>query len=153
MKSEAALEGPRLVERDGRMVIVIPMRFKRRGGRKEIIVPRNVKNASPAVAENPAVQKPLAIALARAHRWQALLNQGRHESANDLADAAGIDRAYVRRLLSLTLLSPDLVRAILDGNEPDGMSISQLMRGVPEKWEDQPQLFTRAFKTASPVSA
>ena len=136
MKSETAMEGPRLVERDGRMVIVIPMQFKRRGGRKEIIVPRGVKAPTASVTDNPAVQKPLAIALARAHRWQALLDQGRYESMNDLADAAGIDRAYVRRLLNLTLLSPDLVRAILNGTEPSGVSISQLMAGVPERWEE-----------------
>ena len=136
MKSEAALDQPRLVERDGRMVIVIPMQFKRRGGRKEIIVPRNAKNGSAAVADNPAVQKPLAVAVARAHRWQALLDQGRYESMNDLADAARIDRAYVRRLINLTLLSPDLVRAIIDGTEPSGLSISQLMKGVPERWEE-----------------
>jgi len=56
---------------------------------------------------------------------------------NDLADAAGLDRAYIRRLLNLTLLSPDLVRAILDGTEPDGLSLAQLMEGVPESWEEQ----------------
>ena len=145
MKSEAAPEGPRLVERDGpsiqlragRMVIIIPMQFKRRGGRKEIIVPRNAKNVSPAVADNPAVQKPLAVAVARAHRWQALLDQGRYKSISDLADAADLDRAYARRVVNLTLLSPDLVRAILDGSEPSGLSITQLIKGVPERWEEQ----------------
>ena len=137
MKSEAAPEGPRLVERDGRMVIVIPMQFKRRGGRKEIIVPRGAKSAAPAVTDNPAVQKPMAIAVARAHRWQKLVDQGRYESMNDLADAAGLDRAYVRRLHNLTLLSPDLVRAILNGCEPDGLSLTQLASGVPERWEEQ----------------
>jgi hypothetical protein len=137
MKSETAMEGPRLVERDGRMVIVIPMQFKRRGGRKEIIVPRGAKNVSAAVADNPAVQKPLAVAVARAHRWQALLDQGRYKSISDLADAAGLDRAYVRRIVNLTLLSPDLVRAILDGSEPSGLSLTQLMAGVPEMWEEQ----------------
>ena len=78
MKSEAALDGPRLVERDGpsiqlragRMVIIVPMQFKRRGSRKEIIVPRNAKYVSTAVVDNPAIQKPLAVAVARAHRWQ-----------------------------------------------------------------------------------
>jgi len=140
MKSEAALDSPRLVDRDGRMVIVIPMQFKRRGGRKEIIVPRGVKVPSSAVADNPAVQKPLAVAVARAHRWQKLVDQGRYESMNDLADAAGLDRAYVRRLLNLTLLSPDLVRAIFDGTEPDGLSLTQLVGGVPDRWEEQPFL-------------
>ena len=139
MKSEAALEEPRLVERDGRMVIIIPMQFKRRGGRKEIIVPCNAKNVSAAVVDNPAVQKPLAVAVARAHRWQALLDQGRYKSISDLADAADLDRSYVRRIVNLTLLSPDLVGAILGGTEPDGLSISQLMEGVPEGWEEQGQ--------------
>jgi hypothetical protein len=137
MHTEAAASGPRLVERDGRMVIVIPMQFKRRCGRKEIIVPRGAKAPATPVADNPAVQKPLALAVARAHRWQKLLDQGRYGSMNDLADAAGLDRAYVRRLLNLTLLSPDLVRAILDGTEPDGLSISQLMEGVSERWEEK----------------
>jgi hypothetical protein len=65
------------------------------------------------------------------------VDQGRYESMNDLADAAGIDRAYVRRLLNLTLLSPDLVRAILAGTEADGLSLTQLVAGVPERWEVQ----------------
>ena len=137
MKSEAAPDGPRLVELDGRIVIIIPMQFKRRGGRKEIIVPRGAKSAAPAVADNPAVQKPLAVAVARAHRWQALLDQGRYKSISDLADAADLDRAYVRRIVNLTLLSPDLVRAILDGSEPSGLSLSQLVGGVPQRWEEQ----------------
>ena len=137
MKSEAALDQPRLVERDGRIVIVIPMQFKRRGGRKEIIVPRGVKAPMSTVTDNPAVQKPLAIAVARAHRWQKLVDQGRYESMNDLADAAGLDRAYVRRIVNLTLLSPELVRAILEGTEPSGLSITQLIRDVPMDWTEQ----------------
>ena len=124
MQNEAAADAPRLVERDGRMVIVIPMQFKRRGGRKEIIVPRSAKSAAPAITDNPAVQKPLAIAVARAHRWQALLDQGRYKSSSDLADAADLDRAYVRRIVNLTLLSPDLVRAILDRTQPSGLSFT-----------------------------
>lgn len=100
-------------------------------------MPRGAKAPAAAVADNPAVQKPLAVAVARAHRWQALLDQGRYPSMNDLADAARLDRSYVRRLVNLTLLSPDFVRAILDGTEPDGLSISQLMQGVPERWEGQ----------------
>ena len=43
----------------------------------------------------------------------------------------------MRRIVNLTLLSPDLVRAILGGSEPDGLSISRLMEGVPERWEEQ----------------
>ena len=70
----------------------VPMKFKRRGGGKEIIVPRSVKVPTPVVADNPTVQKPLVVALARAHRWQALLDQGKYNSISDLADTAGLDR-------------------------------------------------------------
>jgi hypothetical protein len=143
----AAPEGapPSLVERDGRLVIVIPMRFKRRNGRKEIILPPNPEGASlsharrapPMAVDNPAVQKQLVIAVARGHRWQGLLDQGRFKTIRDLAAGLNLDIGYVRRTLGLTLLRPDLVRALLDGSEPDGLSLNQLVVGVPVRWEEQ----------------
>jgi hypothetical protein len=141
MRNEAAqAEQPALVESDGRLVVVIPMRFKRRNGRKEILL-SNVGSAPPAagasVADNPAVQKQLVIAVARAHRWQALLDQGRFKTITDLAAAVKLDTGYVRRILGLSLLRPDMVRAILDGTEPDGLSLNRLIAGVPVRWEEE----------------
>jgi hypothetical protein len=152
MRSDAAAAAPEgappsLVERDGRLVIVIPMRFKRRNGRKEIILPPSPEGVfrcdarrppRPAsAADNPAVQKQLVIAVARAHRWQRLLDEGRFKSVRDLAAALDLDIGYVRRTLGLTLLRPDLVRAILDGTEANGLSLNRLVVGVPAKWEEQ----------------
>ena len=34
-------------------------------------------------------------------------------------------------------LRPDLVREILAGDEPDGLSLKQLLLGVPVRWEEQ----------------
>lgn len=34
----------------------------------------------------------------------------------------GCDRTYVGRMLRLTSLAPDIIEAILRGNEPDGLS-------------------------------
>ena len=82
------------------------------------------------------IYKPLAVAIARAYRWRDLLAQGRFKSISDLADAVGIDRSYVRRLLSLTLLAPDITEAILAGNEPSGLSL-ELTRGMPVRWDEQ----------------
>jgi hypothetical protein len=36
--------------------------------------------------------------------------------------------SYLARLLRLTLLAPDLIEAILDGTEPDGLSLEKLYR-------------------------
>jgi hypothetical protein len=49
-----------------------------------------------------------------------MLEEGPHSSIRDLAAAEGVDRAYVGRVLNLTLLPPDLVEAILDGRESKG---------------------------------
>jgi hypothetical protein len=134
-----------LIERDGRLVIVIPMRFKRRSGRKEILPPPNpegvsnpdARGAPASPADKPAVQKQLVIAVARGHRWQRFLDLGRFESITELAAALHLDFSYVRRTLQLSLLSPDLVRAVLDGTEPDGLSLQKLVEGVPVRWVEQ----------------
>ena len=115
----------------GRITIQVPMRFKRRSGRKEIVLPNgDVKQSSP-------VQESLVVAVARAHRWLALLEEGRFGSVGELAEAVGIDPSLLRRHLGLTSLRPDLIRQILAGDEPDGLSLRELLRGVAESWEEQ----------------
>jgi len=39
-------------------------------------------------------------------------------------------------MLRLTLLAPDTIEAILDGTEPDGLSVEKLYR-LPAEWEEQ----------------
>jgi hypothetical protein len=50
----------------------------------------------------------------------------------------GVDNSYVARVLRLTLLAPDLIEAILEGTEPDGLSLEKLYR-LPDDWEEQRQ--------------
>ena len=76
------------------------------------------------------------MTVARAHRWQELLESGRYASIRELALDAGVDNSYLARMLRLTLLAPDLIEAILDGTEPDGLSLEKLYR-VPTSWQEQ----------------
>ena len=48
----------------------------------------------------------------------------------------GVDNSYLARMLRLTLLAPDLIEAILNGTEPDGLSLENLYR-LPAEWEEQ----------------
>lgn len=48
-----------------------------------------------------------------------------------------INSPYVSRVLRLTLLTPDIVEAILDGRQPHQMTLPRLMKGVAVEWEIQ----------------
>jgi hypothetical protein len=57
-------------------------------------------------------------ALARGFRWRRMLEEGRYASIRELAIAEKVDRAYVGRLLQLTLMPPQEVEALLGGDPP-----------------------------------
>ena len=119
------------------IVVDIPMTWKRRGGRKVIIAPDGGDAWAPA---KPRHDETLIRALARAHRWKRLLEEGAHGSVSEIAEAEKIDRSYVNRLLRLTLLAPDIQEAILDGRQPKGMQLEELTRAMPMAWEGQREL-------------
>lgn len=130
------------ISREGEQIVVhIPMTLKVRGGRKEIILPEGVLSEdSPAI--NAATQQPLVIAIARAHRWKAFLESGRYHSIDALARAVNMDSSYVGRLLRLTLLAPDIIQAILYGDEPSGLSLEKL-KSFSMEWEEQRAVINR----------
>src|ERR687898_2596265 len=115
------------------LTIRIPMRLQRRGGRKLIMTPEGV--APPA--RKPSRDETLVKALVRAHRWRGRIESGRAKSITDLAEQEGVTDAYVCRLLPLTCLAPDVVEAILDGRQPRGLRLAEMLRNGLLVWEDQ----------------
>ena len=128
------IEKPTIRVEDDGVVVHIPITFKRRGGRKEIIVPENHPAADISKAKT---QRPLVVALARAFHWQELLETGKVASIAALAKQLKVDRAYVSRILNLTLLAPDIVETIMNGDEPSGLSLARLTKPFPVLWEEQ----------------
>jgi hypothetical protein len=63
--------------------------------------------------------------LARASRWQKLLENGAYGSAAELAAADGIDPSYLSRVWQGTLLAPDIVEASLDERLPAGVGTAK----------------------------
>jgi hypothetical protein len=53
----------------------------------------------------------------------------------------GVDRAHMSRMLTLTLLAPDIVDSILDGTQPGRLNISVLKKGFPVDWGEQREWF------------
>ena len=67
-----------------------------------------------------------------------MMEAGRFATINELAAAEKINSSYVSRLLRLTLLAPDIVEAILDGRQAEGITLPGLMEPFPVEWGRQP---------------
>jgi hypothetical protein len=120
---------------DGSTLIVrIPMRFQRRGGRKRIVAADGREIAQPS---KPQPDGTLMKALARAWRWQKLLDAGVYTSVSDIGDAENISKSYVSRILRLALLAPDMVEAILGGRTGQVLTLEKLERPLPASWMEQ----------------
>jgi hypothetical protein len=72
--------------------------------------------------------------LARAHRWQKLLDEGNFGSVSELAREIGFDVSFAARLLRFSLLAPNIIEAILAGEEPSGSSLTTLTKQLPVLW-------------------
>jgi len=110
------------------LTVVIPLSVKRRGGRKAVVTPS-------VLALERRQDITLIKALARAFRWRRMLETGRFGTLAELAAAEKINASYVSRVLRLTLLPPAIVEAILEGTQPEGMTLPELMEGVAVEWE------------------
>lgn len=122
------------------VTVVVPMAIRRRGGRKQIVGPDGAQVRAPDDAAGVATTRgdpALVKALARAFRWRRLLEEGRYASVRELAKAEGVNRAYIGRLLNLTLLAPDMVEAILDGRQTDAASIISRSTSIPDIWPEK----------------
>ena len=143
------MRGPRKAnaenwEFDGKTITVhIPMMFARRGGRKVIVAPNGGNAWAPA---RPSPDEALIRALARAHRWKRMLDEGMYRSAGEIAEAEGLSRSFVSRLLRLTLLAPDIVETILEGSQPKGVQLEDLTRAMSSGWEEQRRLFSTGLR-------
>ena len=121
------------VSADGETITIhIPMTFRKRGGRKLVVTP----DGAPW-APRPRVDNAMVKALARAFRWQRMLDEGVCGTIEELARRERVNRGYMSRVLRLTLLAPDIVEAILDGRQPEGMRLEDLLDGFPVEWEGQ----------------
>src|SRR5919106_4985926 len=99
---------------DGSTLIVrIRMSSQRRGGRKRIVAP---DGSEIVPTSNPQPDGTLVKALARARRWQRMLDEGVYASVSEIGDTENISKSYVSRILRLALLAPDITEAILRGN-------------------------------------
>jgi hypothetical protein len=120
---------------NGNLKIHIPMLIRRMRGRKMIFAPNALDGEIPGAAV--PVQAAVIQALARAFSWAEMLETGQVKSISELARNLEVDSSYVTRILKLTIFAPDIVEAIINGEEPDGLSLAKLIQSFPEEWNEQ----------------
>lgn len=131
--------GDAIQRREPKLTTVIPVRIKRHGGRKVVIPAPGTPEA-----QAPEHHEPILNALARAYHWQRLLDEGRMRSGVEIARQEGLNQSSVNELLRLTLLSPQIVRALLDGRQPKTLTLRWLKNHeLPADWEAQREVFGR----------
>src|SRR5205823_704547 len=107
--------------------------FKRRGAEMRLAVP--------GTNDRSKCDPTLIKAIARGRAWFEELAAGRARSLRELAERDGITRRYVRRLVELAFLSPELVEAILHGRQPVELTATRLTQlDLPLDWTDQRSL-------------
>jgi hypothetical protein len=119
---------------DGRLTLSVPIQVKRRSGCKKVLLP-NGETAKPKAWNTRAT--PLQLALARGHRWLAMLESGEVKSFREIAERENIDNSYVSRMVNLTYLSPDIVAAILEDELPDHITLFELAVDPQPLWGAQ----------------
>ena len=126
---------------DGKtMTVSIPMSFTVRGGRKLVVSPDGSDWRKP----HHRIDNTMVKALARAFRWQRLLETGQYATIEEIAKAEKINTSYISRILRLTLLSPEIVEMILDGRQPTSMTLKSLKKSFPVDWEAQREMLLKA---------
>ncbi|MEQ1878233.1 MAG: recombinase family protein [Bdellovibrionia bacterium] len=125
--------GTRLTRRGEVIELKIPAILRKVGGAKEITTPPGCEPFIVRVP-NPGVAK----AIARAFRWRHWLETGEVATIGELAKKAGFTQRIVRKNLPLAFLAPYILKAVLDGQIPSTVSISNLTDGyLPLSWAEQ----------------
>ena len=111
----------------------VTIRYVIRGisGRKRILAPDVPMDSN----------EPIVVHLARAHRWQKYIDEGRFANTIELSRAMGVSPNYAAQIIRLALLSPSIAHKILMGEIPKYLTLSRLRFAIPDSWKEQERLF------------
>jgi DNA invertase Pin-like site-specific DNA recombinase len=130
----AGQSAPSGTEARSALILSVPVTLRRAGREMALVV-----GAEPGAPPTPDPALLRLLLKARA-LWEALLGGG-IAGLGELAAREGMSGSYATRLVRLAFLAPDLLEAILDGRQPEGLSATRLLqecrRGLPPDWREQ----------------
>ena len=106
--------------------------LKRCGLEIRLIVPPGTNGQTSAHSVSSLLK-----AVARAHNWYHRILNGKARDQRSLAKQTGLDEVYVGRILKCAYLAPDIVAAILEGRQPDSLTLGKLQKNLAMSWTEQ----------------
>jgi site-specific DNA recombinase len=76
-------------------------------------------------------------AVARGRQWYEQILAGEVSSQRAIAQRLGVSERYVGRILECAFLAPDIVEAILEGQQPPNLTFDKLTRNLKVNWVEQ----------------
>ena len=73
----------------------------------------------------------------RAFRYGRLPDEGRYASISEAPALARIERGYLGNLMRLSLLTPEIVEAIVDGRQSPEVTLPSLLKPLPAAWTER----------------
>ena len=117
--------------------ITVLIRLKHQANRRTLLLTGEELAEDQAAAAN----ENLILGLAKAHVWFEMMLNGEVRTVQELADKVNVERSYVTRIINLVNLAPGIQVAILDGREPDGLTLKRLRNELPLDWKRQEGAF------------
>ncbi len=117
--------GPDRIREDA-LRIHAPFRLRRRGVETKLVLGNPTKSVDRTLLRN----------IANALSWLDRIKAGKTYEEIAIEDA--IPKARVRKAIGYAFMAPDIVRAIVDGRQPVGLTSSYLLHHpLPDDWEEQ----------------
>ncbi len=107
-------------------IITAPFQLKKRGVETKLVLGDASGGADETLIRN----------IAKAHLWFEQIKSGR--TLSEIAKFEGTTNGRIYQLIDLAFLAPDIIRDVLDGQQPLGLTSDWCVRHtLPTNWQDQ----------------
>ncbi len=114
------------------LTLTSPFRMRRRGVELKLHL-----GDAPAEVDRALVQN-----IVNAQKWMAMIIAGK--TFAEIAESEGTSKRRVQDVVDLAVLAPDILDAIANGEQPEGLTSDHLIKsGVPARWSNQYAQFAK----------
>lgn len=101
--------------------------------------PQTVTIGSSSIQRRQPVSS-LTKAVSRASEWVRRMEIGECKHQRALAKTTGLEPRYINSILRVAFLAPEIVEAIIDGQQPPDLTLGSLTGVLPMSWQQQKKL-------------